>query len=95
MWSRTQKKKKKKPVLLPRAYADISCRGFGRRNPLHSVLVACVRNQVYLGYAVSVTSRIVTVAPETASLNVNYSRTSTLLKMTVDFPFETQGGTIS
>jgi len=56
---------KKKPVLLPRVYADISRQAFGKRKPLLSQFVACVRKQVYLGYVVSVTFCIFTVALKT------------------------------
>ena len=55
----------KKRVLLPRVYADISHRAFDKWGPLLSLLVACVRKQVYLGYAVSVSFYIFTVALET------------------------------
>jgi hypothetical protein len=61
MWSRRQKKR----FLLQRVYADISRRTFDKWSPLLHCLSPAYENKFYLGYPVSVTFYILTVALET------------------------------
>jgi len=49
----------KKWDLLPRVYADISRRTFDKWSPSASLLVACIRKHVYLGYVVSVKGKAI------------------------------------